>query len=138
MSRSVYTPRHAATTAFFHIDDSDWEEYDWNDLYGSILYGLRTRFPSMETAKGWVGNNGRIIAENSLARVVVASYCGLVSVSLCPLDRYLDGDREAGLSFSWCDRATPGFHAVLDARFETFRKLGTFSNGESVYERTAS
>ena len=83
MSRSVFVPWGAVNVAYAAFECSDCPE-EFSDSLVNAEYALREKYPSLEAARGWIGNEGRVFLENSFARIVVAEYCGLVSISAVP------------------------------------------------------
>ena len=113
------------------------EEFEY--LVDWIRETFTAAFPSMVECDRWAHGAGamselRCVVANDLCDVYVSEYCGLVAISVVPTG-CADYDCDTtGLATHWC--AT---HAsdVLD-QFNEYRRIGTFSNGESVYERVAS
>lgn len=123
MSRSVFVPWGAVNVAYAAFECSDCPE-EFSDSLVNAEYALREKYPSLEAARGWIGNEGRVFLENSFARIVVAEYCGLVSISAVPTGN--------PLAPAWCAKLD------LDCAAECFgpvlRKLGSASNGEAFFK----
>lgn len=103
-------------------------EFAWEDFKEGVTWLLQDRFPSFERVDEWVGPEGHVILRNGHAAVVLYEYCGMTSVNLVPTS--------CGLAEAWCRKTAPAFCKALSQDYLTpLRKLGTFSNGESVYER---
>lgn len=111
--------------------DEDLGSMDWEDFILDIKECMKADFPSFEDCDKWVGNEDHAILENRFAYFGVSEYCGLVSMWLVLKDGDDYGDEQRGLKERWAKQVTPKF----EKRFGELRKLGTFSNGESVYER---
>lgn len=128
MGRSVSVPHYATVVAYqiFEPNDQD-DEREWDEY----LYDLRERcisvWPSLSVCDEWLGREDHAILENQLAYIGVSEYCGLVAIWARP--RY-DGDNDA-LGENWTHTIAPKFHAM----FGELRRLGTMSNGVSVYKR---
>jgi hypothetical protein len=105
------------------------EEWHWNEARDGVVDRLKENWPSFEEAEGWDNKETRIAAENGHAIVGVSEYCGITSVSIAVND--MSDNPE--LSEAWINRIAGKFEDV----FGTIRKIGTFSNGESVYEDIA-
>lgn len=113
----------------------EWDsEYEWDAVLRYISDRAVELWPSFEPAlddSEWLGEC-QVVAKNAHSLIAVAEYCGMVSISLAP--RY---DRDT----YWRDDNALGEHwrKQISARFEKefseFTKLGTFSNGESVYQK---
>ena len=144
MSRSVPTHPNSIATVFLA---PDWDDELWLTLIEdlrNILTGEAgvdsglllnekpfTGFDGYNDASRWVSREDKVILEGELTEISVSEYLGVVSVCLAPLDPDEPSHRHA------CEHAAPYFNALLKAAYpDTFlRKVGTFSNGESVYER---
>lgn len=138
MGRSVNRLRYAEARLYYDYEGE--ESYDWDDFKDSIIRELINRFPSLHTPYylKWDGNETSVILENSLVYIGLSEYCGAVSVSFAPRGEYEDGyDNLIGLGSSWIKRVFPKLAKnPPEAPFGTpMRRIGTFSNGESAYER---
>ena len=147
MSRSVSTHRHAISTVYLRPDNNPDEEgyFLWEDFLDDlrdILTGEAgvdpklllnghpfTGFQGYEPVNRWAGREDRVILEGELSEISVSEYAGMVSVCLAPLDP----DDEHHVTA--CRNAAPYFTAILLAAYPDccFARIGTFSNGESVY-----
>ena len=125
MGRSVYVPSRAEVVAYAGFDG---EQDDWDDQIDYFVSELESAFPSIGVDKGWMGNEGRVVASNRYARIVVAEYCGLVSLSIVP-------EGYDALSEAWARRVEPRFNKIVESCFGTrYNKLGSMSNGEGVFQ----
>ena len=150
MSRSVSTHPHAVATVFLRPEGDEHPAFDeqlGEDLLESIRNVLTgdagvdsgvllndqpfTGFQGYEHADRWVGRENLVILEGELSVITVSEYAGIVSVCLAPLDP------EEETHVTACLNAAPYFLAILQQTFSDicFSKLGTFSNGESVYKK---
>lgn len=128
MSRSVNYLDYADHVAY--IDASGIEhDYEWDDFTDELESRLTDLFPSLETASEWDNNETRIILENHHAVIGLSEYCGLVSVSI----RHKDDDEQVGLHKHWVDSIESKFLSIGE-----LKKVGTFSNGEAVFERATA
>lgn len=121
-----------------HQDELFCEAYcDHTDEFDSLIEWLQeqgsTAWPSMQTEDRWIGNEVRVILANAHSIITVSEYMGMVSI--CLGSNY---DRNT----YWRDPSpTLGEHwrKQIDAKFQAlyseYHKLGTFSNGESVYTK---
>lgn len=131
MGRSVSYPR-GALVAFTHIDD-EMDYLDWQDMLDSERDYVQSLWPSFEPADHWRGREDHVIARNRLVEFGMSEYCGLVAYWLVPRDDLESAGLEA-LAETWIARVAPRFLKT----FGTLRKIGTFSNGEAVFERIAA
>lgn len=119
-----------------------WNAYGGQDTFEWMLEDTLARvqemFPSMKPADYWIDRELHVIAENSHSIVTVSEYCGMVAI--CLGDNY---DRENywyndapthNLGVKWREQVQDKFLTV----FSEFNKLGTFSDGTSVYEKTGA
>jgi len=128
------THRESEAISYFYYDllDEDGNEFDF-DFDDEVEYfrdWLREIWPSFYPADGWENNELRLILENSFARIYVSMYGDILS--LCLVKRQDIYDNEYGLA--------GGFVGSIANKFErlgTLSRLGTFSNGDSVYQLKA-
>lgn len=116
---------------------------DWDDFKSALGEAFAKSYPSLDfDAKGfgWDGRETLIIARNKLVEVGISEYCGLVSLSVRPLDEHAwlnysqspIGERFARqVNLDKVLAYALGEEAVL-------HKVGTFSNGEGVYRRATA
>jgi hypothetical protein len=111
--------------------DSEFDsEFEWDCFYEDLINILCEKYPSLYTVKNkWDGRETRIILENDLCQIGLSEYCGLVSVSIRVNEYY----EYYNIAESWINRIN--FEKVLNEKFNALHKIGTFSNGESIYER---
>lgn len=155
MGRSVMTLGHDSIVAYTSFDpqhfcdecDDFCEEHqdelfcdagcDHSDEYQDLLDWIQSTviemFPSMSEADSWYDREVHIIAENAHSMVGVSEYCGLVSVSLGERTEYGYYYDSSALGAHWRAQVADKF---LKA-FGEYQKLGTFSNGESVFQKIA-
>lgn len=125
MGRSVSYPSHAEIVAYRDwLGDEEWDEWQWDAFVDGIRDEVSHLWPSIQDADRWIGREDRVIAENNLVEIGVSEYCGLAAVWVAPKD--------TPLALGFINRIRPKFLRALG----NLRKLGTFSNGEAVFERT--
>jgi hypothetical protein len=93
-------------------------------------------YPSLDKCDRWEHREDHIILESSLVEISIAEYCGLTSLSIRPHrdieNSYYDSDKgKLNLAVRWINQVWP----KIDSRFAQARKIGTFGNGEAVYQR---
>lgn len=147
MGRSVARPSDAVETVYLHEphrspdEDGDYDGYDaqddWDYFCEDLQNVVRERFPSFQEDSTWVGNEEKSILENGHARIVVAEYCGTVSVSLVPLEHTYSYDNRGLLAAAWCRQVADSFRQHLHKRYpqSAMTRLGSMSNGEAVYRK---
>ena len=138
MGRSVDYDSDAIAVAY--VDGSDIQDsFEFDEYIESVQDYVKELWPSFDAEDRWIGRELRLIAENSMAYIAVSEYCGLISLSLVPkTEQYLnsyysDEVALANLTGAWTARIAPKFMKS----FNQFNRLGSFSNGESVYQRVS-
>lgn len=134
MGRSVSIPHRAIAVCY--LDISGYDEFDFeSDIESDIEYyqdSIKSLWKSFEPCDEWLDREDRAILENELAYVGVSTYCGLMSLWLVPKeDEYGYYPQNDNLAVAFCNRIAEKFERT----FSQFNKIGTFSNGEAVFER---
>ena len=122
-------------------DVSDFEdEFDWEDFIEDIQETCKSLWKSFDDCDKWLGNEDRVLLENSLCYIGVSEYCGCAAIWIASKKEELlnTGHVLDEGTANLCD----GFIARIAPRFEKtfgeFVRVGTFSNGESVYKRKSA
>lgn len=103
---------------------------DWDEEISYYRDRIREVFPSFTSCDTWLDREDHAIAENGFAYFGISEYCGLVAIWLVGKEH---GDHTLiALSDRWLQQVEKRFLAS----FGEFRKVGTMSNGEGVYQRT--
>ena len=125
MGRGVSLPCGAfpAYQSVEHVEDSE----DWQDFLEDVKYQAKRIFPSMDDHDEWIGREDHALLKNNFAFVGVSEYMGLASIWLVVRS---DAELE-GLAKAWVNKAYKKFERI----FSEYEKIGTFSNGESVYKK---
>jgi len=136
MGRSVSTPRNAATTAYaawwnsYEDEESDHlitpTPEEWNDYVAGVQEKLLDQFPSF-VPLDQIQGEFRAVAGNDWVTVVVSDYMDMAAISLVPVPQVRLQDEIA--RDDYIRLIIPEFHDTVG----THVKLGTLSNGESVY-----
>lgn len=130
MGRSVDYLNNASAVIYCHIDSED--EYAFDDFFDNVKTELQDKYPSLDTCDRWDGRETRIFLESNLVEIGISEYCGLVSVSIRPNQRM--GANES-LAENWISKTEAGIRKICSNYSQTLRKVGTFSNGEGVFEK---
>ena len=132
MGRSVSTPSNAQVVTYraLDIDEADDAQWIFDDTLDCYLDILQRDFPSVTKADRWIGREDHVVAENGLAQFGISEYCGLVAYWIVPKEDPYDG-RLDGIAKRWIDSIEPKFTRA----FGEYRKIGSMSNGEGVYQR---
>jgi len=136
MGRSVDHLTHAKWVTYFCLEGSEDEferEIEWRDLVDNIKYPLMKKYPSLDEANEWDGET-RVILENSLVQIGISEYCGLVSVSIRTNDSNYEYE---SLAENFIDRTWGNMVKLMrrSTYHEPLSKVGTFSNGNSIFEK---
>ena len=130
MSRSVDYLTGAEAVAYIDAGELE-DELDWDMFKEDIEQQLISMFPSLDTCDRWDGRETHIFLENDHAEIGISEYCGLVSVSVRAKDDNEGyGYDRTGLAQKWVERVKDKFLTI-----GTLNRVGTFSNGEAVFER---
>jgi hypothetical protein len=107
---------------------------DWNYFIEWIRQEAQDRWPSLDECDTWLDREDHAILENGHCWIGVSEYCGLASIWLVSkAEQHLNNwdHNLVNLATRWCDQIEPNFRKL----FDEYQKLGTFSNGESVYQK---
>lgn len=108
----------------------DYDEDNFQNDVGWVTEYMQELWPSLYPVDRWVGREVHVVLENRLVEVSVSEYCGLVALCIAPRSDLSDyGDNTRGLGIRWAESVSERFRRT----FGSYAKLGTFSNGESVY-----
>lgn len=109
-----------------HQYDSD----NWSsDLECTADY-MKELWPSLWDTESWPSNEVRVFLENNLVEISVSEYGGLTALCIAVKESAYDEGKQ-GLARSWIKKVAPKFLST----FGRVEKMGTFSNGESVYKK---
>lgn len=141
MSRSVNYADNAKFVKFMELDltYNDVEDSDAMDnLMEWLLAELSSKFKSLDSSPTrWANRETIALCENYLAIFWVSEYCGCVSLSVTH-NNYLDPfDENLNIAEHWIEQIENKLDTILqECPYGNFlRRVGTFSNGSSVYEK---
>jgi len=135
MGRSVDYLNRAESVIFF---TADWikEDYDYDDFEINLKSEIKRKLKSYTDSDKFDGRETKVILENNLCIIGLSEYCGAWSLSVASLeeDYYLGYNRE-----SLAKKHANLIQATLEkclirAGAKIMNKIGTFSNGEAVFE----
>jgi hypothetical protein len=138
MGRSVNYLDNAEVVLYFPFDYSDDVEMDnmnWDDMVENLKYEIKAKLPSYYIVNDkWGNRETRIILENSYCSIGISEYCGLVSLSVAPRENDYVNYSES-LAKHHANQIKGTLEKVLhDLGLKNLHKVGTFSNGEAVFE----
>lgn len=132
MGRSVSTHRHAVATVYIHLDDAFDPDFGWSDFVEDLRDNvLKEKYPSLTDCDRWQDREDHVIMENCQIEISVSEYCGLVAVCLAPVDP------DNAFFVAVAERLAKSFRDTVNGAFKSnaLVKLGSFSNGESVFQK---
>lgn len=116
--------------------DDDWS-WEFECLESNILSVLEDKYPSLSRPSKpyWDGNETKILLVNEHCEIGISEYCGLVSISIRVNEN--DYNIHPGISETWVEKVWPNMVKLMgeNTGHTQLRKLGSFSNGEGVYEK---
>ncbi|QQN75210.1 hypothetical protein [Croceicoccus sp. YJ47] len=137
MGRSVSYPI-GAIVAFRLIENKEEGDLDWEYecQVEDIISTAREVFPSLVPHDGWRGREDRILLRNAYADCGISIYCDLAAIWLAERDDsfYWEADYSrprTGRAQRWLEQVSGKFSQM----FGELRQIGSFSNGEAVFER---
>lgn len=112
-------------------NDTDIEQYEDEDL---VVENIQDYFISKDSSlmrtSRWDGRESRIILEGNGVEIGLSEYCGLASLSVRVEESdYMDED-DNKKAMSWIEKNWEN----ISKPWSQYKKVGTFSNGEGVYE----
>jgi len=143
MGRSVNYLDNAEVVLYFPFEGGQDEngnydefcaELEWDDIKENLISEIKAKLPSYYEVDKWGNRETRIILENSLCSIGISEYCGLVSLSVAPRQNDYDAWHES-FAVRHANQIESTLEKVLcELGLKNLRKVGTFSNGEAVFE----
>lgn len=97
---------------------------------------IKSNFPGFDNCKRWDGRETSIILEGYGLEIGLSEYCGLATLSIRINDSILnyfdEGEEAYQVAKNWINDNWD----EASKYWNQYRKIGTFSNGEGVYELT--
>ena len=123
MGRSVNYLTNADAVYFHQLDEEEIQDFDLllEDIREHVMY----KYPEFEAIDEWEDRDVNVILQSPLVEIAVAEYRGVISLSVRTLE---DADQDK--ASTWIEH----FFKRAIAPWAKARKVGTFSNGEAVYE----
>lgn len=135
MGRSVSNLHGAQHTTFIHLEEGYEEEFQ--DILDEVRYAAIEA--GIYKANSWEGNEDHIIAQGDNIDVAISEYCGLVCISIRDNAEDEETDEDE-FTEQEKERIASKAQAIADKISKMYsgsslRRIGTFSNGESIYEK---
>lgn len=144
MGRSVSTPRNASHVVYAHRvyreddDDGFLEQQDFDDAIEDLRAEIRAKDKSFRNISQWSGEDHGLLV-NDAYTIGVSEYCGLVAVWAVPKTWHEDEEGDTSIVNDILEHNLEAWLIEAAGYFgEVLRKVGTFSNGEAVFERRAA
>ena len=123
---------------YFDCSGFDEDGYDWDDLIQNTIGTLLYKYRSLTKCKNkWVPypyRENKILLENDHVQISISEYCGCGAVSIFNRDKF-DTIEHYHLAEHWLNQNAENILKVVEQYVTPLRKLGTFSNGCSVFKK---
>lgn len=119
--------------------DVETDEYwDAEDIISDIRETITSNYPGFDPCSRWDGRETHIILEGYGLEIGLSEYCGLATLSVrvdqSVLD-YCDTEEEADAEYQKCLAWINENWDEAAKHWNQYAKIGSFSNGEGVYEK---
>jgi hypothetical protein len=108
--------------------EATYDEYyaidEFETYIDNLRYSITEKYSSMNQCDAWISREDRAIMENRFSYIGISEYSGLLSIWMVPKEDV------TGAKIYVSMRANGFFKS-----FGTLKKIGIFSNGESVFEK---
>ena len=147
MGRSVNYLNRALNVSYFQwptlweyneetgIDQETDELMEAYEVRQDIQESIISEYPEYEYSKKWDNNETAIILTGYGTEIGLSEYCGVASLSIRidenELDRFIDYQEQYDKIEAWINENC----AKISQGYNQYNKIGTFSNGENVYEK---
>lgn len=128
---------------FTYADEHDYEDLaneDWQDLIVNLQSSLSKKYKSLKIVKDRFMlhpyRENMIILENGHVQVSISEYCGCGAVSVfINLNNEGYWPHRITLAEHWLGQCWIGIVKIIGQHVTALNKLGTFSNGVSIFEK---
>ena len=123
MGRSVNYLTNADAVYFHQLEEHEMQDFDLllEDIREHVMY----KYPEFEAIDEWEDRDVNVILQSPLVEIAISEYCGVISLSVRTLE-----EADQAKASTWIEH----FFKRAIAPWAKAQKIGTFSNGESVYE----
>lgn len=114
------------------------DEWEWQDFKLNLISEIKSKCKSFQECNKWDGREDLIFLENELCEIAISEYCGLYSLSVrAKDDEFYDCvSYKNGLAKNYVFQIQKTLQKALqNCGVTLLNKIGTFSNGESVYRK---
>jgi len=150
MGRSVNYLSNAEVVIYFSDDamsgfdadgnfNADEAQLNWDDFYYNLKEDIKSKLKSYVKCEKWDHNEVSIFLENDLCQIAISEYCGLYSLSVRAIEQdYYADDNRLNFAKHHAKQIEKSLVKILNNLGCTvLSKLGTFSNGETVFEKAS-
>lgn len=123
MGRSVNYLSNADAVYFHQLDEEEIQDFDLliEDIQEHVMY----KYPEFEAVDEWEDRDVNVILQSPLVEIAISEYRGVISLSVRTLE-----DADQAKAATWIEH----FFKRAIAPWANARKVGSFSNGEALYE----
>jgi hypothetical protein len=137
MGRSISFPPDAQV-CFTVLADEDGDDFEWEleCFVDQVIDAACAAFPSLYRCDSWRGREDHVLLRNAFADLGVSTLGDMVAIWIVERadSAYHDADYRhcrSGRAQQWLRVIAPRFNEM----FGDYERLGTMSNGESVYRK---
>ena len=147
MGRSVNYMNNAETVIYFtaewlsgYDEEGNYDQYlvkvNYKDFIVNLLSEITHKLKSYTDVKNsWDNHETKIILENGLCNIGISEYCGCWSLSVAPKEDIYSQYSKDNIAKNHARQIKQTLEKCLEhAGVKIMYKLGTFSNGNSVYK----
>lgn len=139
MGRSVSYINNAEYVLYFTFDnDENIDDFEWDNFKLNLISEIKSKCKSFYECEKWDDREVFIFLENELAEIALSEYCGLYSLSIRAKDDDFYstyGKAKEGLAKNFVNQIRKHLEQALNnCGVKVLNKIGTFSNGEAVFE----
>ena len=114
--------------------DESLGQIEWEIFVEDIQHRAKEQWRSLQESEKWIGREDKAILENRFCYIGVSEYCGMAAVWLVPKQDFGCYDTyEGNFAGAWCGQISKKFRTM----FNEYVKVGSFSNGEGIYQKVA-
>jgi hypothetical protein len=148
MGRSVSYLNNAEFVLYFPapngLDENgeyneDLANLEWDCMMDNLTFEIMNKLPSYYKVEEWDNRETRIFLQNKLCNIGISEYCGLVSLSVAPINRdcqYSDSQYKENFAKQHARKIKKTLQKIIDdSGLTRLNKIGSFSNGECLYQK---
>jgi hypothetical protein len=129
MGRGVSSPNYALHKVYFPFEFENEDGFEWDFMIDEIRETFKSLFKSLYNSDTWLDREDKVLLENDHCQIGISEYCGLCCLWVVIKE---ENDFNPNLSYSWVDK---NIIPIMNKYYSDLKKMGTMSNGVSVYEK---